>query len=187
MGSSGCGRCCLFIISAFLIRLSKNHSTVLKPAPMTIKLVPPPTNNDLLDSLLSLSLFLCGEPHALFRMLGVWHIIDQIIILILDLFFAKSGIFSKFFTHLKMLNRASAAHQTKVVKKGAGVRVTPRSQTTRVTGTRTTASWRRRRLCCLLRYSTRLQLGYWEMEGRPVKHNKLVLKVEEISRYRFVL
>lgn len=55
MGSSGCGRCCLFIISAFLIWLSKNHSTVFKPAPMTIKLVPPPTNKDLLDSLLSLS------------------------------------------------------------------------------------------------------------------------------------
>lgn len=55
MGSSDCGRCCLFIISAFLIRLSNNHSTVLKPAPMTIKLVPPPTNKDLLDALLSLS------------------------------------------------------------------------------------------------------------------------------------
>lgn len=105
----------------------------------------------------------------------------------MDLFFAKAGIFSKFFTHLKMLNRASAAHQTNVIKKGVGVGVTPRSQTTRVTGTRTSASWRRRRLCCLLRYSTRLQLGYWEMEGHPVKHNKLVLKVVEISRYRSVL
>lgn len=190
MGSSGCDRCCLFIISAFLIRLSKNHSTVLKPAPMTIKLVPSPTNKDLLDSLLSLS-FVRGTTRTFWNacclliMTYYWtnYLSD------IEFIFFKSWNLLKVLYPFEDVKSSQRSASNKGGKERGGRQGHAEVENDESHGYKDYGQLAEEEvvlpLTLLYPASTGL-LGNGRSSSQTLR-TYLVLKVEEISRYRFVL